>query len=133
MFPNRFRNTKKKYKNRKVEIDGHKFDSAAEAECYSLLKLMERNGEIKLLALQPKVYLTAARILYVADFLIDEKGRRVYIDVKGMRTTAFQIKKRLWRYYGDGTLRLVKKNGFGFDKIEEIESTGCLDSGGTNE
>lgn len=127
------RNTKTKYKSRRCEIDGHSFDSEAEGECYSMLRLLERNGTIKILELQPKVYMTAARILYKPDFLIDEGGKRVYIDVKGMKTTAFAIKLRLWRYYGDGTLRLVRKNGFGFDKIKEVTATGLVCSGGSDE
>lgn len=122
MISNRFqnRNTKKKYNSVRTEVDGVDFDSKAEAECFQMLKLLERNGQIKIIELQPKVYLTRARILYKPDFKIDEGGKIVFIDVKGKRTTAFQIKKRLWRYYGQGVLRLVQKNGFSFDKLEEI-------------
>lgn len=120
MINNRFGITKKKYKNVRCEVDGIKFDSKAEAEYYALAKLCERNGTLKILDIQPKVYMTRARILYKPDFKIDEGGKIVFIDVKGKRTTAFQIKKRLWRYYGEGTLRLVQQNGFTFDVLEEV-------------
>lgn len=120
MIRGKFGITKKKYNSVRTEVDGINFDSKSEAECYSMLKLLERNGQIKILELQPKVYLTKAKILYKPDFKIDEGGKIVFIDVKGKRTNAFQIKKRLWRYYGQGVLRLVQKNGFSFDKLEEI-------------
>ncbi len=122
MIRGKFGITKSKYKNVRKEIDGVVFDSTAEAECFQMLKLLERNGQIKIIELQPKVYLTRARILYKPDFKIDEGGKIVFIDVKGKRTTAFQIKKRLWRHYGEGVLRLVQKNGFAFDLVEEIRT-----------
>lgn len=126
MIKDKFRNTKSKYRNKFTEVDGIKFRSKAEAECYSFLKLLERSGTIKLISLQPRVFMTAARILYIPDFLIDEGGKRVYIDVKGKQTRDFILKFKLWRYYGDGTLRLVKKNGFGFDKVKEITTTAVV-------
>ena len=103
----------------RTEIDGIKFDSKAEAEYYFELKLRERAGQIKILEIQPAVYMTDARILYRADFLIEEDGKRVYIDVKGMQTRDFKLKFRLWVHYGQGTLRLVQQNRFGFANVAE--------------
>lgn len=120
MIRKKFSNTKSKYRNEKTTVDGIEFDSKAEAECYHMLRLMERAGQTKIIELQPKVYLTDARILYIADFLIEENGQRIYIDVKGHRTKDFNLKFRLWRHYGVGTLRLVKKGKFGFDKVDEV-------------
>jgi len=108
-----------KYNSKRTVVDGIKFDSKAEAECFMYLKLLERNGQIKIIALQPKVYLTKARILYKPDFLIEEDGKRVYIDVKGMQTRDFKLKFRLWVHYGQGTLRLVQQNRFGFANVAE--------------
>jgi len=106
-----------KFGNKKIYIGVHKFDSKLEAKIYQELCLREKSGEIKILELQPKVYLTLAKILMKVDFLILDGKERVYIEAKGMATAVFQIKKRLWRYYGDGTLRIVFKN-----KTEEIKT-----------
>lgn len=95
-----------KYKNVKVEIDGIKFDSKAEGNFYLYLK----GQKIKIIELQPKVYLTEARILYKPDFLIEENGKPIYVDYKGFQTAVFKIKIRLWAKYGPGELRLIKGN-----------------------
>lgn len=84
-----------KYKNRKVVVDGIKFDSRKEARRYQELKLLERSGEIKDLILQPKFTLIEGvkfstdkrakpAIRYYADFAyIDTAtGKRVIEDVK---------------------------------------------------
>ncbi|MDE6182522.1 MAG: DUF1064 domain-containing protein [Eubacteriales bacterium] len=66
-----------KYNNKKIKIDGIKFDSKAEAKRYQQLKLMEQAGLIKDLVLQPKFLLqdkfryknkTYRKIEYIADF-----------------------------------------------------------------
>lgn len=111
-----------KYGAKKVIIDGIKFDSKAEGEFYQYLKFLESksNGQLEILSLQPKVYMTNAKILYKPDFLIRELNDLVYIDVKGMRTPVFNLKARLWKHYGAGTLRLVEKKGRDFEILKEI-------------
>lgn len=109
-----------KYKSVWCEHDGHKFASKAERDFYIVLKNLEAIGQIKLLELQPKVYMTDSRILYKPDFLIEENEERIYIDVKGMETPVFKLKKKLWKHYGQGKLRLVKKSGKRFKVLEEI-------------
>ena len=109
-----------KYKAEKVTIDGITFDSKAEGEYYSQLRLMERAGEAKILELQPKVYLTKAKIEYRPDFHVDFGNQIVFVDVKGMETRDFKLKAKLWKYYGPGNLWLVEKNGFSFSIKKEI-------------
>lgn len=67
-----------KYGNRKVVIDGIKFDSQKEGNRYCELKLLQRAGEISNLQLQPKFVLqegfkkkgkTYQAITYYADFM----------------------------------------------------------------
>jgi predicted nuclease of restriction endonuclease-like RecB superfamily len=82
------------------------WDSKGEYEYYEFLKLREAAGEIRILAQQPTVYLTDARIGYKPDFLIEENGRQVWIDFKGFATTQWKLKRRLWRYYGPGPLEV---------------------------
>lgn len=125
--------TKSKYKAVKTTIDGIVFDSKAEGECYRILKLMERNRQIKFIERQPVVIMTLAKIKYIPDFLIEEQGRRIYIDVKGHKTKDFNLKARLWEYYGKGTLRLLRITDFGFEKIKEIVTRADASSGGTND
>lgn len=107
-----------KYGNKKVLIDGIKFDSMAEGRRYKELKLMQRAGIIKELQLQPKFLLqesfkkngkTYRKIEYSADFKYIEKGKVVVEDVKGKETEVFRIKHKLFEYkYRDLELKLVK-------------------------
>jgi len=97
---------------KKTIVDGITFQSLGEAAYYEDLKLQESLKLIKLVELQPKVYLTKAKILYKPDFLIEEMGKFIYIDFKGHATPSFNIKARLWAHYGKGKLRIViRKNG----------------------
>lgn len=108
-----------KYGNKKTIVDGINFDSKAEARYYTELKLREQAGEIEIIEIQPKVYLTDARILYKPDFLIREtQGPKVWIDVKGFETPVFKIKKKLWAHYGPGRLDIV--NGRNVVSVEVI-------------
>lgn len=117
-----------KYKNKKAEYDGIKFDSKLEMDFY--LHLMAKG--YKDIILQPKFELqpkfrdntgTLNRaITYIADFQI---GNVVY-DVKGMETTDFKIKKKLFKYkYPELELKLVckapKYAGGGWVTIEELK------------
>lgn len=106
-----------KYGAKKTEIDGIKFDSKAEAEFYLYLKKSET---IKIVEMQPKIYLTKARILYKPDFLVKDHEGDYYIDVKGMETPVFKIKKRLWKAYIDMPLHIIKKSGKKFKTVEVV-------------
>lgn len=100
-----------KYKNRRIELDGITFDSLREARRYKELKLLERNGDISTLELQPRFELLAKykngegksirKMDYVADFKYIEDGQVVVEDTKGMRTQVYNIKKKLFekKYY----------------------------------
>ena len=107
-----------KYGNKKVLIDGIKFDSMAEGKRYKELKLLQRAGIIKELELQPKFLLqesfkkngkTYRKIEYIADFKYIENGKVIIEDVKGKETEVFKIKHKLFEYkYRDLELKLVK-------------------------
>jgi hypothetical protein len=100
-----------KYGNKRVEVDGIKFDSKKESKRYSQLKLLERANEIKELKmqvpfeLQPSFKLnkkTIRAIKYIADFTyIGKDGKLVVEDTKGYRTDVYKLKKKLFEYkYG---------------------------------
>ena len=119
---------KPKYNNRKVEIDGHKFDSKLEAQYYTFLKHKKATGKIKDFSLQPRYTLqetfkrdgkTYRSITYIADFeVLHNDGSTQVIDVKGMMTDVFKIKAKMFtKLYGK--LYLVKNSKTGF-KLEEF-------------
>lgn len=92
----------RKYKNKKVDIDGVVFASKAEARRYGELLLRVRIGEISDLELQPRYPLTVEGVkvaTYVADFRYREtaSGAVVVEDVKGVRTAVYRIKNKLMR------------------------------------
>lgn len=111
-----------KYGAKKKEVDGHVFHSQGEAAMYETLKLLERAGEIKILSLQDKVYLTDAQILYKPDFKVfDTKAStEVWIEFKGKETAEWRIKRKLWLHYGPGILRVFKLKGMRMVMVDEI-------------
>ena len=62
------RPNRQKYGNKRVEIDGIKFDSQHEANIYQELMLRVRAGELKTVCRQVKFDLPGG-IVYVADFV----------------------------------------------------------------
>ena len=117
---NRYENWKpNKYRNKKVVIDGIKFDSQAEGIRYKELRLLERAGLIKDIKLQTSFELqpsfkkngkTIREITYRSDFdYITKDGRHIIEDVKGMETPEFKIKKKLFEYkYPDLEIKIIK-------------------------
>jgi hypothetical protein len=97
---------KSKYNNKKVVIDGFKFDSGREGERYLELKLMQKAGIISNLELQVPFILAPSCVLdgrkkpplkYIADFVYDENGCAVICDVKGKITPLYRVKKHLMK------------------------------------
>lgn len=100
--------THHKYGAKRTTVDGITFSSKAEAEYYLGLKLLKRAGTILDFTLQPRYTLLEAYkhpltgkkvqgIDYVADFLVTyPDGHTEVVDVKGMRTEAYKIKKKLF-------------------------------------
>lgn len=100
--------TRTKYGNRRTEVGGVTFDSAAEARRWQKLQQLERAGEIMGLERQVRYELLPAftdqdgkqhqAIHYVADFVYTgPDGCVVVEDVKGMRTAVYQLKAKLFR------------------------------------
>ena len=98
-----------KYKNKKIVIDGHKFDSQKEGNYYLKLKVLKDLGQIKDLELQ-KVYelqpsfklnnKTYRKITYKADFCyISVPDNKLHVvDVKGFKTKEYLLKKKMLAY-----------------------------------
>lgn len=125
--------TATKYNSKKVEIDGYTFDSQIEARYYQRLKWLQEHKEILFFRLQPRYLLQEAfkkngrtyrKIEYIADFEIHHlDGSIEVVDVKGMETEAFKIKKKLFEKKYPHKLSLityVKKYG-GWIELEELK------------
>ena len=89
---------------RKVEFDGHKFDSVLELHRYGELRLLERAGAISELEVHPKLSLEVngkkiGRGFIVLDFRYLDRGggtpRLVYEDVKGVDTRESRLRREL--------------------------------------
>ena len=89
-----------KYRNRRVTIDGLKFDSVKEGKRWKQLATLERAGVISSLKRQVRIPLIVNDVLvctYVADFTyLDENGRKIYEDSKGFVTREFRTKAKLF-------------------------------------
>jgi len=90
-----------KFGAQKVDLDGHRFDSKAEASRWSHLRILERAGEIINLRRQVAYPLTgrdwSTICTYVADFVYQTPtGEVVVEDVKGQRTEAYRLKAKLF-------------------------------------
>lgn len=122
-----------KYGSKKVECDGYVFDSKLEYNYYCYLKQMKSDGLVESFELQPKYQLqpgfkkngkTYRSIDYVADFLVTyTDGREEVIDVKGMITTDFALKRKLFEYrYENLELKLVaySKMDGGWIELDEL-------------
>ena len=87
-----------KFNARKVEVDGLKFDSMAEARRWRTLSALEAEGKIAALDRQVRFSLrvNGHRIAdYVADFVYQHGGAVVVEDVKGVRTPEYKLKAKL--------------------------------------
>ena len=102
---------KPKYKNKKIEIDGIKFDSRDESLYYLYLKKCKYKGSIADFKLQPKYTLipkfkymgkNKRAMTYSPDFKIFRTdGTEYLVDVKSMGTATQQgeLRRKLFEYY----------------------------------
>jgi hypothetical protein len=99
VFPSRH-----KYRNKKVEVDGIRFDSKLEANCYKEILASGLNfSRQEVFEIQEKFKdgtKTVRPIKYVADFLIKHNGVSYVLDSKGMKTPEFMLKYKLLLYRG---------------------------------
>lgn len=115
----------RKYNNKKVMVDGIKFDSKKEALRFKELKMLEKAGIISNLQRQVKYVLIPAQYeltdeayakgkekgkpkkgrlierecAYYADFVYSTKGGELVVeDTKGVKTPEYIIKRKLMLY-----------------------------------
>lgn len=110
------KNKRHKYGAVKTVIDGIKFDSKAEAMYYQLhkhdkgMKMQEKFVLMDKFRLNGKAY---REIAYVPDFTFyDDEGNLIKIvDVKGMQTSGFKIKAKLFANRYGMQITVAKKVG----------------------
>lgn len=112
-----------KFSAKKCQDDsGRRFDSQGERDCFFYLRLLEKAGEIEIIQQQAQTYLTDAEIGYRADFLVRDLKicEDVWVEYKGFEQPEWLLKKKLWKYYGPGRLRIYKGRGLRIFLAEEI-------------
>lgn len=94
-----------KYGNRRINTEDGWFDSQRELKRWQELKLLERAGEISDLKRQVDFELIPRmgplrKIVYRADFVYMQDGKKVIEDSKGYRDRVYRLKCRmmLWRH-----------------------------------
>lgn len=122
-----------KYGAKKVKYDGIVFDSSMECDFYKYLIKRRDSGEIKFFELQPSFELQPKfekdgvkyrSIDYIADFMVINNDDSVeIIDIKGFSTHEFNLKKKMFNYKYEYTLKLIaySKIDGGWIEIDELK------------
>ncbi len=94
-----------KYHNKKTLRDDIAFDSKREAHRFTELSLLQSAGVIEGLELQKPFELIPKQkderaVKYIADFYYYDKEKNCFVveDAKGMKTQAYIIKRKLFKY-----------------------------------
>lgn len=91
-----------KYGNKKLEVDGVKFDSKLELFCYDLLTKLNFEFEFqkKIILIDSFRYNKKAirPITLTVDFVVKHNDIDYYIDIKGFATDVSKIKYKMLRY-----------------------------------
>jgi|TARA_R110002012_G_scaffold8596_3_gene39615 hypothetical protein len=113
------RGSRPKYGNKKVTVQGIKFDSKWESERYLYIKSLERAGRVRNLELQVRFALevNGQKICtYIADFRYEKENANgdwetIVEDAKGVETPEFKLKKKLMKACLGIEIFLSKKGG----------------------
>lgn len=111
-----------KFNNKKVTFAGHTFDSKAELAYYKKLLRLQAAGKVEAIQLQPVFLLQEGflkngvehkKITYIADFRVYYTNGKVdIVDVKGVETEVFRIKRKLFEYrYPELHLNIIDSGG----------------------
>lgn len=107
-----------KYNARPTTIDGWRFQSKAEAEYYHYNTVRITAGEL-LYQLRQVPFHLPGKLVYRVDFMeCYPDGRLRYVDVKGMETKEFKMKKRLVEDLFPVRIERVKRIKGGFVNID---------------
>ncbi|PRS02347.1 hypothetical protein C6W22_20805 [Bacillus atrophaeus] len=121
-----------KYGARRTQVDGITFDSRAEAKYYEQLKWLKVSKQIKDFKLQPRFLLQEAfkkngktfrKIEYIADFEVHNlDGSIEIIDIKGIETKEFAIKRKLYERNYEIPLKILAfDRALGFIELDKLK------------
>lgn len=83
-----------KYKAKPTTVNGIRFDSKAEARYYGELLIRQKAGEVLFFLRQVPIHLPG-NTKYVVDFQeFHSDGTVHFVDVKGVQTDMFKLKKK---------------------------------------
>lgn len=110
-----------KYRNKRTEISGEKFDSKAEGARFVQLRRMQEAGIISNLRRQvpfelapavkiPGKHRMSPPLRYFADFVYEQDGKTIIEDVKGQEkvTEGYRIKRHLMALLGHQIIEVRK-------------------------
>lgn len=101
-----------KFKSVYIDIDNIKFASKLESQYYIMLKLWKKYNHIKFFLRQVPFDLPGG-VKYFVDYQIFyPDGTIKFVDVKGIETEVFKIKKKMVEALYPITIEVVKKGDF---------------------
>jgi hypothetical protein len=92
-----------KYGNKKIELDGVKFDSKLELFCYQHLKSLGLEFDFQRTILLQEGFRFRGKairpITMIVDFVLHQDGQKIYIDTKGFATETSKLKYKMLKFY----------------------------------
>lgn len=91
-----------KYGNKKIEVDGIKFDSRLEQFCYDKFKILGFDFDFQKTVLMQEGFRFRGKairpITMIVDFVLKINGMTYYIDTKGFATETSKLKYKMLKY-----------------------------------
>ena len=108
------------------QLLGRSFASKGERDCYAMLKLREKAGEIDSIECQVTTQLTAG-LTHKTDFKYWDlkRGETIWCEYKGFVDQRWRDIKKLWKFYGPGPLRVYCGYGLRMRLLDEIIPDKC--------
>lgn len=101
-----------KFKAKPVKNDGHHFASTLEWNYFNHLELLKKAGDVVFFLCQVPLRLPGG-VKYVVDYQVFYKdGTCEFVDVKGVETDTFKLKRKMVEDLYPITIKIVKKDDF---------------------
>jgi hypothetical protein len=92
-----------KYGNKKIELDGVKFDSKLELFCHQQFKSLGLEFDFQRTMLLQEGFRFKGKwirpITMIVDFVLHHNGQKIYIDTKGFATETSKLKYKMLKFY----------------------------------
>lgn len=101
-----------KFKAKAVKEDGNRFPSTLEWKYFKHLQLLQKAGEVVFFLRQVPFHLPGG-VKYVVDYQVfNRDGSVQFVDVKGVETSEFILKKKMVEDLYPVEIEIVKKGDF---------------------